>query len=151
MVFPIVSLANSSWCWISETRPYDILPWVAILTIAIETISINIIPEVHKLPKTFCFVALANLLSFATPYLLNLILFNDEGFGFEKYLDHWPSYTVGIIYGIMTVVIELPVVYNALKKNAVSKKKLIFVIICVNIVTTLLVAITERIFCQGQW
>lgn len=35
--------ANSSWVWISQTRPYDVLPWVALVT---------------------------NLLSFAAPYVL---------------------------------------------------------------------------------
>ena len=28
--------ANSSWVWISETRPYDILPFVIVITLVIE-------------------------------------------------------------------------------------------------------------------
>lgn len=119
-ISPIITYADSSWVWISETRPYDVLPWTAILTIAIETLSINYFSKVHMLPKTFCIVTLANLLSFAAPYLINLFLYDSSGFAFSKYLEHWPSYTVGLAYGFMTVAIELPVVYGALRKNAGS-------------------------------
>lgn len=148
---PTITYADSSWIWISETRPYDVLPWAAILTIAIETFSINYFPRVHKLPKTFCMVTLANLLSFAAPYLINLFLYDSSGFAFSKYLEHWPSYTVGLVYGFMTVAVELPVVYGALKKNAGNKRNLLLTIICSNAVTTCMVAIMERFFCQGSW
>lgn len=148
---PVTAFADSSWVWISETRPYDVLPWVAILTLAIEAFSINYISPVHKLGKTCCVVALANGLSFAAPYLLNYLSFRGMGFEFTKYLEHWPSYTVGAIYGIMTVVIELPIVYYALRKHVENKKKLIIVIIGANIVTTCMVALAERLFCRGAW
>ncbi len=148
---PIITYADSSWVWISETRPYDILPWTAILTIAIETLSINYFPRVHKLPKTFCMVTLANLLSFASPYLINLFWYDSSGFAFSKYLEHWPSYTVGLVYGCMTVAVELPVVYAALQKNAGSKRSLLLTIICSNAVTTCMTAGIERFFCRGSW
>lgn len=33
--------ANSSWVWISETRPFDVLPWVAAVTILIEAAAVR--------------------------------------------------------------------------------------------------------------
>lgn len=127
------------------------MPWTAILTIAIETLSINYFPRVHKLLKTFCIVTLANLLSFAAPYLINLFEYDSSGFAFSKYLEHWPSYTVGLLYGFMTVAVELPVVYAALQKHTGSKRRLLLTIIFSNAVTTCMVAGIERVFCQGSW
>ena len=71
-IFNVVVFANSSWVWISEMRPYDILPWVAICTLGIETISLVFIAKIKKGFKVFSFVAIANIISFATPYLMAL-------------------------------------------------------------------------------
>lgn len=68
--------ANSSWIWISETRPYDLLPWVVLVTLAVETVCVDRIPGVDRLPKTFCVVAAANIVSFAAPYLLKYLSWN---------------------------------------------------------------------------
>lgn len=143
--------ANSSWVWISETRPYDLLPWVVLVTLAAETVCVDRVPGVKRLPKSFCVVAAANIVSFAAPYLLKYLSWKRYGFGFEKYLDHAPSYIVGAAYGLLTVVVELPIVYNALKKDALDRKKLLVIIIAVNVVTTVIVACFERAFCQGHW
>lgn len=70
---------------------------------------------------------------------------------FEKYLDHAPSYIVGAAYGVLKVAVELPIVYNALKKDAPDRKKLLVTITAVNVVTTVIVACFERTFCQGKW
>lgn len=150
-LFNLTAFANSSWVWISETRPYDVLPWVAIGTLIIETISLIVFAKVKNGFKVFTFVTIANAISFATPYLVNLMLYSDQMFPFDKYLEHWPSYTVGVLFCIVTILIELPVVYFSLRKNAVSGKKFIITIIVSNIVTTILVAIIERIFCVGRW
>lgn len=143
--------ANSSWVWISETRPYDVLPWVAIGTLVIETLSIVFIAKYNKIFKVFTFVTVANLISFAMPYLINYIIYSMEHFPFEKYFEHWPSYTVGVLFCIATIVIELPVLYVTLKKDALSNKKLLSTIVVSNIITTVLVAIIERTICVGNW
>lgn len=143
--------ANSSWVWISESRPYDILPWAVVLTLAVETACVDRIPQIKRLPKTFCAVTAANVVSFAAPYLLKYLSWERNGFGFEKYLDHAPSYIVGAAYGLLTVAVELPVVYNALKKDAPDRRKLLGTIVAVNAVTTVIVACFERAFCQGRW
>ena len=49
----------------------------------------------------------------------------------------------------MTVLLEFPVVYNTLKKEAKNKKTLVVSIICSNILTTLFTYVIERIFCRG--
>ena len=60
-------------------------------------------------------------------------------------------FTVGIIYLVMTITIELPVVYFLLRKNVENKKRLLATIIITNTVTTSMVAIIERIVCVGKW
>jgi len=37
---PITACANSSWVWIAETRPIDILPFVVVGTLVFETMVI---------------------------------------------------------------------------------------------------------------
>lgn len=144
----ITTYANSSWRWISETRPYDVLPFVIILTLFIEVLSIYFIPKVNNLPKTVLFIILANIFSFAAPYLFlyftpNLI------YTFEQTLEHLPIYTIGITYLFVTLVVEIPIVYFGLKKSSDNSKKLLITIASANIVTTILTAIIERIFCRG--
>ncbi len=150
-IFTLTAFANSSWFWISETRPYDVLPWVAIGTLIIETISLMIFAKMEKSFEVFAVVTIANAISFAAPYLGKLLIYYSEKMPYEKYLENWPSYTVGILFCIATVLIELPIVYFSLRKNAVSRKKFVITIIIINIVTTILVAIIERIFCVGRW
>lgn len=151
VILPMSAFANSSWVWISETRPYDVLPWVILITLAIETAALNYIPKIHKLPKVLGFVTLANLCSFGAPYLLNFLAYTIDGFGFEKYLEHWPSYAVGAIYLGATILIEGPILYYAFKKDSKSSKNLITTIVVMNVVTTVIVAVIERIFCPGHW
>ena len=150
-LFNLTAFANSSWVWISETRPYDVLPWVAIGTLVIETLSLMIFAKTKNNSRTFAFVTIANVISFAAPYLVNLISYSEQQFPFEKYLENWPSYTVGISFCIATILIELPIVYFSLRKNVVSIKNFVITVIVSNIVTTILVAIIERLFCVGNW
>jgi hypothetical protein len=149
-LFAFPAFANSSWVWISETRPYDVLPWVVIGTLAIETVSLFLFAKLKKGWKPFIMVTIANAVSFAMPYLLPFIL-SDSIFPFEYYLEHSPSYTVGLLFCLITVFVELPIVYFTLNNDAPSNKRLFFTIVLSNVVTTALVAITERIFCVGMW
>lgn len=150
-LFPLTASANSSWYWISETRPYDILPWVAIATLLIETAGLLLFAKTQSILRTFSLVAVANALSFAAPYLINLQIYSEEMFPYRNYLEKSPSYTVGFLFCMATVFIELPIVYYSLRKHTASKTAFIFTIVGSNIVTTILVAIVERLFCVGQW
>ena len=52
LIIPQAVFADSSWCWLTDTRPFDILPPVALATIVIEVLAIWLIPNTGKLMKT---------------------------------------------------------------------------------------------------
>ncbi len=139
--------ANSSWHWISSTRPYDLLPIVVVVTLAVETLALTRLAKVQPLSKVLCIVLLGNSLSFAAPY----VFVNHTPYTFSQALEHVPLYTVGIAYLVATLLIELPVVYYALRKYTDNRKRLVFVTVGANVVTTLLTALAERLFCRGSW
>ena len=142
-------LADSSWCWLTDTRPFDILPPVALATIVIEVLAIWLIPHTGKFMKTAVAVILANAASFLLPYAL---LLNDPVYPkFDDMLNAGPNYIVGAGFVILTLVLEIPIVYNLLKKHVDSKKKLLWSIVGSNIVTTAMVAVIERMVTDGYW
>ena len=151
LIIPCTIYANSSWVWISKTRPYDILPFVVIGTLLIETLSIHYFGKSKGLLKTFLIITAANSISFAMPYLIEYSGVTSP-YGKGTYIfEHAPVYTVGIVYFIMTIACELPIVYSFLKKNTENRKALLISIITSNLVTTVLVAIIERTICVGRW
>jgi len=75
----------------------------------------------------------------------------EQIYTFWESLDTSPNYIIGIAYFVMTVLVELPVVYFGIKKNVKNKRMFIFTVIGSNIITTVLTAITERIICVGSW
>ena len=153
LVFPVFVSANSSWVWISETRPYDILPFVVIGTLLIETVSVNLVSRIGNWYKTFFVVFVGNIISFAVPYIgySNTTPYADAGYTLSEIINRGPYYTVGAAFLLLTLIIELPVVYFLLKKDADNKKKLALCIVLANIVTTVLVAVVERTLCYGRW
>ena len=52
LIIPQAVFADSSWCWLTDTRPFDILPPVALATIVIEVLAIWLIPNTGKLMKS---------------------------------------------------------------------------------------------------
>ena len=143
--------ANSSWYWISKTRPHDLLPVVIVFTIAIEAAAVLLPLQRRSVWKVLFFVTLGNLLSFAAPYLWNYLIYTKAGFPFRKYLTNWPSYIVGTVYLIATLAIELPVVWIALRKDAAKQGRLALMIAAANSVTMGLTALAERLLCRGTW
>ncbi|MCI9596086.1 MAG: hypothetical protein HFE75_02075 [Firmicutes bacterium] len=148
-LFPAAVFANSSWVWISEKRPYDLLPFVIAGTLIIEIAVIYRIPKMKKMSKVCGLVILANLLSFAVPYLLRIP--SGVGYSFVENLDAFPSYTVNILFLIMTLAVEVPFLYKFLRKDTEKEKTLLLTLIVVNVLTTIGVAVVERIFCYGSW
>lgn len=152
LVFTVSASANSSWVWISETRPYDILPFVVAGTLLIETVAVNLVSKVGNWYKTFFAVFVGNIISFVAPYIgYSNSLYGQMGYTLSQIMDRGPYYTVGTAFLLLTLIIELPVVYLMLKKDADSKKKLAVTIVLANIVTTALVAVVERTLCYGRW
>lgn len=141
--------ANSSWVWISQTRPYDVLPWVALVTIIIETICLKRVLREERWKKVFAVTLVANLLSFAAPYVLYSF---DPVFVWSG--RDWSGvhlYTVGAVYLLITIAVEMPVVYGCLKKTAQNRKYLMGIIVGSNVATTIITAVAERILCWGKW
>ena len=150
--FPMLASANSSWVWISETRPYDILPFVIIGTLLIETVAVNLVGKVDNWYKTFFAVLVGNIISFVVPYIgYSNSLYGQMGYTLSQIIDRGPYYTVGTAFLLLTLIIELPVVYFMLKKDDDSKNKLALCIALANVVTTVLVAVVERTLCYGRW
>ena len=150
--FPMFASANSSWVWISETRPYDILPFVIIGTLLIETVAVNLVGKVDNWYKTFFAVFVGNIISFVVPYIgYSNSIYAEVGYTLSQIIDRGPYYTVGTAFLLLTLIVELPIVYFLLKKDADNKKKLALCIVLANIVTTVLVAIVERTLCYGRW
>ena len=149
LIIPQAVFADSSWCWLTDTRPFDIIPPVALATSVIELLAIWLIPHTGKLMKTAVAVILANAASVLLPYAL---LLNDPVYPkFDDMLNAGPNYIVGAGFVILTLVLEIPIVYNLLKKHADSKKKLLWSIVGSNIVTTAMVAVIERMVTDGYW
>lgn len=147
---PLTALANSSWVWISQSRPYDVLPYVIAMTLFIEVLAIWLIPGTQKPFRVLLVVPVANLLSFAAPYLA--AAFMSSGIkSFDQILDHSPLYTVGFIFLLITLAVEVPVVFAVLRKDARRLKRLLPTIILANTATTVLTALIERAICFGRW
>ena len=149
-LFSLNAFADSSWVWISEKRPFDILPWVALGTILIEWLSIWLIPKTGHALKVLGIVIIANAASFLLPYAFLKADLSWYG-TFEHILDSGPHYIVSGVFLLMTIIIEMPIVYNALKKQVQDRRKLKVVIIVSNIITTAGVAIVERLITEGHW
>ncbi len=150
VLMPQAVFANSSWHWVSDYRPWDILPWVAAATIIIEVLAIWQIPKTKQLLKTAVTVVIANLVSFLLPYgiLAAADVVHDT---FQGALNAGPSYIVGVMFLLLTLVAELPIVYDILKPHVEKSKVLLWTIVFSNAATTAMVAIVERIITEGSW
>ena len=160
-LFPTAAFANSSWHWISSTRPFDLLPIVITATLLTEILSIYYIAKVKSLKIIIPVVTLANLTSFLIPYIwLGLnpdnvysLYTSEEGllYAINYTVQSSPTFTISILYLLITLFAETPIVYFFLRKRAANKKILFIVIIAANILTTAVTFAAERIFCHGEW
>ena len=150
VLLPANVFADSSWVWISEIRPFDILPWVALGTILIEWLSIWLIPKTGHALKVLGTVMVANAVSFFLPYVFLKADLSWYG-TFEQILDSGPHYIVSGVFLLLTLLVEMPIVYNVLKSNVQDMKKLQLTIIVSNVITTAGVAIIERLITEGYW
>ena len=155
ILFPYLAYANSSWRWISRYRPFDILPAVVIMTLVVEIFMITRLGKVKNLIIASIVISVANVASFVVPYLWLHLGRNELGIPghehFELLINNWPTYNVGLMYLLLTLVIEVPIVYILLKKYCTNQEKLLKAIAMANIVTTILVAVVERIISYGEW
>jgi len=150
-IFEISASANSSWHWVT-TSPMTIFPFVVLLTLFLETLAIKKFGGVSNVKKVLIIVSIANLLSFLAPYIERAYRFiPTSGFSISAAFNKGPYYIVLAGYLWLTIIIELPVTYFLLYKDTQKKRKLAVTIVSANILTTLLVAVIERLLCIGSW
>ena len=149
---PTIAYANSSWQWLTIS-PLKVLPWAILLTLFIETIVIMKFGRVLNLRKVFGVLCMANLFSFIAPYLLRAHshIPTSGSYALLSAFEKGPYYMVLSGYLLLTIMVELPIVYQFLKEMAINRNHLKGSILAANIVTTILVAIIERILCVGKW
>lgn len=152
LMFSTVANANSSWHWVTAS-PLKVLPFAIFVTLLIETTAIVSIGKVADIKKSFIVVSLANLISFLAPYIFRAFRFipTSGGFRLVDAFNKGPYYIVLTGYLVLTLIIELPIVYFILNKYVKDNKRLVISILSSNIITTLLVAICERQICIGRW
>lgn len=150
LLIPQIAFADSSWIWLTDKRPFDILPIVAAATIVIEVLAIWLVPRTGRFLKTTAIVVIANAVSFLFPYLI--LLETDTWYGsFQDKLNAGPCYIVGSLFLFITLLLEVPISYQLLKSDVKSKKNLLITILAVNVVTTVMVAVVERMVTDGYW
>ena len=144
--------ANSSWHWVT-TSPLKVLPFAVIITLLAETFAVVKIGRTADAKKVFLVVSCANLFSFLAPYIERAYRFipTAGGFSIKAAFDKGPYYMVLTGYLLLTLIVELPVVYLLLRKNTECKRRLFVSILASNVITTLFVAVCERLICIGQW
>ena len=151
LLIPRTVYADSSWIWLTKCRPWDVLPPVALATIVIEVLAIWLIPHTDNFRKTALVVIVANVISFVVPYAYLLIDPLNPGYPYPELLESGPYYIISGFFVFLTLFLEVPIVYNLLKKHVESKKKLLWTIIASNITTSLMVAVIERMISYGQY
>ena len=119
-------------------------------TILIECLSIWLIPRTGHAFKVLGIVMVANAASFLLPYAFLEADLSWYG-TFEHILDSGPHYIVSGVFLLLTLLVEMPIVYNVLKSKVQDKKKLQLTIIISNMITTAGVAIIERLITEGYW
>lgn len=151
-LFPSVVYANSSWHWVTAS-PMKVLPFAVVFTILIETVWVIKSGRVSDSKKAFYIICLANIISFIAPYLERAYRFipTSGGLSILAAFNKGPFYMILAGYLILTIAAELPIVYYLLRKYSENRKNLLISIILSNTVTTLLVAVCERIICVGKW
>ena len=70
---------------------------------------------------------------------------------FDAFLSKTPNYQVTLMFLLLTLLFEIPVLYLLLRKHTESKKRLLLTAAGANTVTTLICAVLERTLCRGQW
>lgn len=145
--------ADSSWHWITDIHPRVIFPIAVIATLLCEFFGVTLICKIKKWWKVFLIIIVANLASFLFPCLFFVIFspYGDFASSIKAFDSNYPSYIIEPFYLFLTLIIEVPIVYFTLKNECTNRKKLLITVIAVNIFTTAMIAIIERIFCVGSW
>lgn len=157
IIHPLPAYANSSWHWFTK-QPLTILPIVVVSTLFLEVSMICFSNHLKPRFVLIGIIVLANLFSFLFP-VAALGIFSDTWMldyytFFERinyYIKHLPVYMVNIGFLFLTLIVEVPIVYLVLKKYVSDKKWLFCSTLVVNCMTTIIIAVIERILFKGSW
>jgi hypothetical protein len=154
-LYPKTAMANSSWHWVTVS-PMRVLPAAIVLTLAIETWGVVVYGKIKEKIRAFIVVTFANIASFAAPYVyrtFKLNRFYGSGWSnaWERAFNNGPNFIIRSLYLILTLCIEVPLVYFLLRNHSKDKRNLLLAIIILNVITTVIVAILERLICLGRW
>ena len=113
--------------------------------------------EIRNIAVPVVLVTLGNLLSFLLSYILigiTPVMF-EESADFYSRIDYiaekLPVYIVGAMFLVLTLVIEMPIVYFGTRRYTKRKGRLLLTIIAANVLTTSATAIIEHIVYRGRW
>ena len=161
LFFVATASANSSWIWLTNVKPSMVFPIAILVTIIIEVFTIKHFGKVKSSwLRVVGIVLSANLVSFLVPYFIRFFTgyLPLMGFSLESLqltFNGGPFYIVLLGYLLLTIVFEIPIVYWGLRKNILSERsskiRLVITIVVANVITTVLVAISERIFSHGYY
>ena len=146
-MFPI-AISASSWAWMSDVRPYHLLPLDIGVASTIEILSLLYIAKVTYKSKAVFFTIFANMVSFAAPYVATF-LFEDDGLAC---LEKNSSYgLLRFAHVGMILIFEWIAVFIPLCDHVESEKRLIWTIFGSNAVSTALVILLESVLAPGQY
>ena len=94
---------------------------------------------------------IANACSFLLPYVVLYCESKAEIYSFSEMLYLGPNWIVGWLFLALTILFEMPIAYVLLKNQVESVKKLLITIVGVNVITTAMVAVIERMVTNGYW
>lgn len=145
--------ANSSWVWLTDKKPWHLLPVAVVLTLLIEITMHKYLLNIKSV-KVYVAIIIANVCSFLLPYVMVCYVnYSQVLYTVKETLNAGPTYMIRFGYLFMTLVIEVPIVRSMIKElvGEAGRKKAFSVTVISNIITTVLVFVIERMLCQGTW
>lgn len=146
MVLQICAFAHSSFIWDTAARPYYVLPFTFLLSVAVEYSALTFIAHVRRPWKTFAVVLAGNVLAFGAAAAFYLYSNRNEPAGWA-----WPPYMIGVIFLVSSLLIEVLIEEMVLRKDAESGSKLLWTLLIANAATGGIAAAAERLICTGHW
>lgn len=135
--------ANSIWTKRMDNYSYmEHFPYIIIGTLIIEILALLAVTGMKKPLKVIGAVVLANAASFLIPeMIINVIMFNGNHFEFFMLFNTY--WVLNVIFIIITIVIELPIIWVILRKDEKNVKALLLTTVAVNIFTTVVTAFID--------
>ena len=146
-MLPVCAFAHSSFFYDTATRPYYVLPFTFIFSVAVEYAALRFIVRVNRGRRAFVVVFLGNLFAFGATAIYYFISNRNQFPG-----TAWPPYMIGVIFLAASFFIEVWVESDVLLVDASgSQWKLAWTLLAANAVTGGAGALAERLICTGSW